>query len=319
MTVDTKPRFRNGFSVSMLLSGALFLIFFSLVSFESALTSEEVDDETCLACHDGYEEHLQKTAHALASSMSSAEVVIACASCHSGGAEHIEDPTTENIGNPATMVPAGVEQVCGNCHQPHTENGVLGFDPHIGLDLACVDCHSVHKDVSFDIVDEAGGLCGKCHVGAVNEFRKRSNHPLATHNVSCLSCHSFRGESSPQFGHGANANCFSCHPQQSGPFTFEHEATSSFSTEGDGCVSCHRPHGSSNERLLAQPDQGLCRQCHGQPPKHLTAHSGEFAGLNCMDCHNEIHGSYDNLFLLDPQLGSKLRGEPDGCYCHMYR
>ena len=317
MIVSTKPRIRTRLSFSLVLLASV--LFLSLLSFGSALRSEDADDETCLACHDGYEAHLEKTSHALASTMPSAEVVVACASCHSGGAEHAEDPTVDNIGNPAALAPAEVENVCGSCHQPHTETGVLGFDPHNGLDLSCVECHSVHSKLTTQIVEEAGGLCGKCHVSAVNQFRKRSNHPLASHDVSCLSCHSFKAEGSPQFGHGGNANCFSCHPEQSGPFLFEHDATSSFSTDGSGCVSCHTPHGSSNDRLLTQTDDKLCRQCHGQPLGHLTAHSGEFAGLNCMDCHSEIHGSYDNLFLLDPQLGDKLRGEPEGCFCHEFR
>ncbi len=28
----------------------------------------------------------------------------------------------------------------------------------------------------------------------------------------------------------------------------------------EGCVSCHSPHGSSNDRLLKQPGDGLCRR-----------------------------------------------------------
>ena len=320
MMARTIPRPYHNLETSLIILFLLLII--GLLAMTSVRASEdtEVDDETCLACHDpSYGDSLEKTSHALASMTPSAGVKINCVSCHSGASVHIEDPNTENIGNPSTMLPEQVEKTCTQCHQPHTESGVLGFDPHIGLNLACVECHSIHSKDLTQVADESSGLCGKCHAAAVNEFRKRSNHPVATGNMSCLSCHSFRQDAEPQFGHGGDAQCYSCHPEQSGPFLFEHEATSSFSPEGSGCTSCHRPHGSSNDRLLTQTDDKLCRQCHAQPPGHLTAHSGEFAGLNCMDCHSEVHGSYDNLFLLDPQLGSKLRGDGQSCFCHEYR
>ncbi len=228
-------------------------------------------------------------------------------------------PARGTIGNPAVMEPVGVEKVCTGCHEAHLQAHTAGFDPHVGLDLSCTSCHSIHGGSRNLLIDEAGGFCGTCHVAVVNEFRKRSNHPLTGQNVGCIDCHSFSASSEPDYGHGSNATCFNCHPLESGPFLFEHEAANSFTPEGGGCVACHSPHGSSNERLLNQPDNRLCLQCHGAPPGHLTAHDGDLAGYACMDCHSDVHGSYDNLYLLDPQLGSKLGSGPDGCFCHYYR
>ena len=76
------------------------------------------------------------------------------------------------------------------------------------------------------------------------------------------------------------------------------------------------PHGSGNERLLAQKGSTLCLQCHGVPPRHRTEHSGLGTKLQCVECHSEVHGSNHNAKFLDPDLGSKLFSN---CYqsgCH---
>jgi DmsE family decaheme c-type cytochrome len=272
----------------------------------------EVPDETCLSCHDGYDAGLVKTGHALTEANGQG---VSCVSCHSGGPGHIDDPSKDKITNPATQDMAKTEQVCTTCHRPHPGLGMVGQDPHVGMQMTCTGCHSVHKPA------KAGELpCQKCHVAVTHQFLQRSNHPLIEGTVSCVSCHDFLGKAEPPMGHGASANCYACHPDQSGPFLFEHEATGSFTTEGSaGCVSCHAPHGSVNDRLLTQTGSNLCKQCHGLPAGHTTAHEGQFSQVDCVDCHSDIHGSYDNLFLLDPQLGTKFGREADGCFCHYYR
>jgi DmsE family decaheme c-type cytochrome len=256
----------------------------------------DVDNETCLECHEGYDSGLLKTGHALRTSGASA---VACVSCHAGGSVHIDNPSKDNIANPATVEMSKTEKVCTTCH----------------LDLTCTGCHSVHKPA------KAGELpCQKCHVAVTHQFQQRSNHPLIEGTVSCVSCHDFLGKAEPTMGHGPSANCYACHTDQSGPFLFEHGATSSLTVDGnDGCVSCHNPHGSVNDRLLTQTGANLCKQCHGLPAGHMTAHEGQFSQVACVDCHSDIHGSYDNLFLLDPQLGTKFGREADACFCHYYR
>jgi len=291
---------------------ALILVVFAM----SSASAQEVDDETCLMCHDGMNTHLGRTAHRLSSETENPAKSIACVSCHSGGEVHIEDPQPENILNPATASVEDELATCSQCHQPHTEMHNIGFDPHVGQNLACADCHSVHSGSPTLLIDDNAEFCGQCHVSAVNDFRRRSNHPLTDGNVQCISCHDFVGGDKPNFGHGPSENCTQCHPQQAGPFLYEHEATSSFSTEGAGCQSCHMPHGSPNERLLNQSGDNLCRQCHGIPAGHRTVHDGIGSQYGCMECHSEIHGSFDNRSLLDPYLGSKIGDGPGSCWCH---
>lgn len=310
--IERNTRLRR-FQIGLLITGLGLITSGALSASDAAADGTAVDNETCVACHDGYDGGLIGTGHALGLP---GDYKVACVSCHEGGEVHIEDPSKDNITNPSTQEASKTEQVCTTCHQPHPGLGVVGEDPHAGIQMTCTGCHSVHQAKA----SSAELPCQKCHVAITHQFQQRSNHPLVEGTVSCVSCHDFLGKAEPSLGHGPSANCYTCHPDQSGPFLFEHEATSSFTTEGSaGCVSCHAPHGSANDRLLIQTDANLCKQCHGMPGGHLTAHDGQFGQVACVDCHSDIHGSYDNLFLLDPQLGTKFGRDADGCFCHYYR
>jgi DmsE family decaheme c-type cytochrome len=294
-------------------SGILLIAILLMAAASVPAQSDSVDDETCMACHD---DKGNLGVHELASMHKNPSIEISCVSCHSGGETHVDDPSVDNIGNPGQMLAGEVESVCTECHQPHMELDNIGFDPHVNADISCTSCHSIHGDHASLLRDDQAEFCGGCHTSVLTSFQQRSNHPLADGNVTCVSCHDFTGQNAPMYAHGENANCFQCHPEQGGPFLYEHEAASSFSTEGSGCVACHMPHGSPNDRLLTRTDDGLCQQCHGVPPGHLTAHNGSWAGFACMECHVSVHGSYDHPRLLDQQLGTRLGGEPGSCFCH---
>lgn len=268
----------------------------------------------CLDCHDNYDQSLAHTAHAVGKSQSATDVH--CASCHSGAATHVGDPSRENIGNPALMEVGDLNSLCSDCHRPHVAQDNIGLDPHLNQGLSCIDCHSAHDGQEGLLSADVATLCESCHQGVTLQFQSRSNHPVGDGVVNCTSCHSFSGATEPDFGHGVGANCYSCHPEQSGPHLFEHPVTVSFATEGEGCTSCHFGHGGPNERLLKSPDNNLCQSCHGTPPLHRSKHSGLGAKLNCVDCHSQTHGSNDNRLMLDPDLGSKMF---PNCYqsgCH---
>ena len=280
------------------------------------LQESDTDDETCLLCHEDYDIGLSSTKHRLVPEPLGSAEKLQCISCHTGAEIHIDDPDLGNIGNPARALSSETESVCSRCHQPHTEMGVVGHDPHFGRDLSCTSCHRIHSTNAFQLVDEEGAFCGVCHVSVVNDFRKRSNHPLTDQAITCMSCHDFTGRNEAGFGHGGNANCYQCHPEQSGPYRYEHEATSSFSTQSNGCTSCHLPHGGPDERLLKRSGDHLCQQCHGTPPLHRIKHDGIGSQFFCVDCHSDVHGSYTSQALLDQQLGTTIGGQPGACYCH---
>jgi len=299
------------------LSICLLLAAFVFVSASLAQVSEpEVDDETCLGCHEDRAATLMNTPHRPASDLESSATGVACASCHEGASEHIEDPSIETIGNPARQSDQTVYMVCENCHTAHRELDNIGFDPHLDFGLNCASCHSIHGGQPGLVVDEQFKFCGECHAALASEWYRTSVHPVADGQVTCISCHDFTGSLQPNFGSGPQENCYSCHPMQAGPFPWPHEATSSYLPQGGGCTSCHMPHGSANDRLLTQPGDGLCTQCHGTPPAHRTAHGGIGEQYMCAECHDAVHGSDYNKNLLDPDLAAKIGGSQPSCWCH---
>jgi len=238
---------------------------------------------------------------------------IGCVSCHAGGAVHVDDPSPENIFKPAADDASRTIQLCTGCHDPHREPSGIAYVHLMKTGVACTSCHAVHRETSGI---DAAKVCGECHVAMTSQFVSTSNHPTVGNELGCLDCHTAGSRNMPHPGQGGAVDCSSCHTEHSGPFLYEHEAAWSFTTDGGSCLSCHDPHGSVNDRLLRQPPDGLCRQCHGTPPAHRTAHFGLAAGYGCIDCHSAIHGSNNNRSLLDPRLGTIIGEGPDGCYCH---
>ena len=89
-------------------------------------------------------------------------------------------------------------------------------------------------------------------------------------------------------------------------------ASAYYSSErGQGCASCHEPHGSVNPRMLARQEvRFLCLECHAALPSAPSTNSAlgvvppAFHDLrspryqNCTVCHQKIHGSYVDRDLL---------------------
>lgn len=306
---SSESRLRSpGFYLPILAVGVL-LLSLPAVSKEAA-----VDDETCLACHDGYDAGLAGGPHQLGAETPQPKGAVGCINCHEGGAVHADDPSVENIFKPSADDASRTIMVCSGCHDPHRDPSGIAYDHLMKAGLACTSCHTVHQGPSKL---QAGQVCGQCHVAMTSQFASTSNHPVVGDELGCLDCHTVTAKNMPHRAQGGSVDCGSCHQDYSGPFLFEHEAAWSFTTEGaGGCLSCHDPHGSVNERLLRQSPDGLCRQCHGTPPRHRTAHDGLATNYGCIDCHSAIHGSNNNRSLLDPQLGVIIGEGPNGCYCH---
>jgi len=284
-----------------------------LWGFNLSAQENTVDSETCLDCHDGYELSVAQTPHRLTMEDYQPAGRIGCTSCHEGDDVHIEDPSLDNVFNPATDDAQQAVQVCSGCHNPHQESGDVVSDHLMRADVTCTSCHAVHQAATG--ADQAS-ICGSCHAAMMNRFSGTSAHPVVGEELGCLDCHSVGSRDIPYQEESGSVDCGRCHPDYSGPHRYEHEAAWSFTTEGGGRVACHDAHGSVNNRLLRQPADNLCRQCHGVPPLHRETHNGIGSNHGCTDCHSEIHGSNHNSHLLDPQLGSKVGDGPDGCYCH---
>ena len=309
------------------LIGSIVLIFMLILGACSAFasttyTKKEIveNSQTCLMCHDTKAKSLANSPHRIledAGMKNSSEV--GCISCHDGWKEHIDDPSADNISSVSELDMTEQSEVCSRCHVTAHQSAMVTKDVHGLAGLECTSCHKIHDNPNPKLTAGDGdNFCVTCHTEIKAKFMLRSAHPLHSGNIKCVSCHPVSGIEGPEMVKGLNWTCQGCHGDKAGPFPFEHPVVYSHLVEGGGCVECHQPHGSPNDMLLKQPGNGLCLQCHSIPPKHRTQHSGLGTKLACVDCHSEIHGSYDNNKFLDPMLGTKLF---PNCYqsgCHIF-
>lgn len=276
------------------------------------------DSKACLDCHDDMAKSLIHSAHAFSNKEDLSDPKgIGCIGCHDGAKEHLEDPSTDNILTPFELPASEQSALCSRCHVNPHQIAMTSSDPHALAGIACMDCHSIHNNTNEKLVKDAGeNYCASCHQGVMSEFKRRSSHPLEAGQVKCVSCHEMSGIKDGLFAQGHDWTCQNCHADKSGPFPFDHPVTGGHLVNGGGCIECHSPHGSPNDRLLNQPKNGVCIQCHAVPALHRVQHSGLGTQLDCVECHSDIHGSFANKKFLDPDMGTKFF---PNCYqsgCH---
>ncbi len=209
---------------------------------------------------------------------------------------------------------------CAQCHSDQTDHfksashaKLAIADPKLG-DTGCEACHgpgSLHVKAGGgrnNIVNprKSPEACFACHLEKRGEFSLPHTHPVLAGKVSCVDCHDVHSGNAIK-GTGAslesmNDTCTNCHISQKGPFVFEHGAVK------EGCVSCHSPHGSVNQKMLVARDANLCLRCHletqiaaGQINANAINHGGTSHNSRLMSgtcwtagCHEAVHGSNVN-------------------------
>lgn len=251
-----------------------------------------VGSQQCLTCHDATARSLTP-AHAAAFPVARAGT--GCESCHGPGSTHAESADRTMIVNRddfAGFSAAEKDAACLSCHKrtlarwKTTEHATAG--------VSCWDCHSdqIHVTPTTErrvLAQQPLARCQSCHADVVSDFRLQYRHPVDRGTMSCASCHDLHGTDTWRATSIVRDTCTSCHSSVAGPWVFEHEAVD------DGCVTCHRPHGSVNKRLLTEAGNALCLKCHAQstfPAVGKTVHNYQLAGGGlCTDCHAQVHGS----------------------------
>ena len=201
-----------------------------------------------------------------------------CAPCHRERVELFEGSTHARI-SAKGMEKEGLG--CGICHGPgslHMENE--------------------HEPGLIINPNKNPEVCFRCHLDKKAEFRLQYHHPVLEGKVSCADCHDLHGSEARAWTltsfSDTNEVCFKCHPEQRGPFVFEHDAMR------EGCTICHKVHGSVNDKLLIARDSNLCLRCHFQtqtdPNRFWIGDSDHDARLprgSCFSaaCHTAVHGS----------------------------
>lgn len=199
-----------------------------------------------------------------------------CASCHE---DQIKEYKISSHGRQQLKGADGVAEGCEICHGPgsvHAENGG-------GKGNAIIN---PNKDPR---------ICFTCHTDKKMDFRLPSHHPVLEGKMSCGDCHELHGPDAVPTATSMeteNESCFKCHKDQRGPYVFEHPALK------DGCTSCHKVHGSVNDKMLVARDANLCLRCHSDVrfPGNIGSGGGHASNVQrttCWagGCHVQPHGS----------------------------
>jgi predicted CXXCH cytochrome family protein len=218
---------------------------------------------------------------------------------------------------------------CATCHEVIVRDFRTATHARLkaqGENAKNIGCESCHGPGSLHV--KSGGehgtiinprkspqTCFQCHMEVRAKFELPHHHPVLEGKISCADCHNVHkgdaikggGTNLPQSLKGGgmallsqNETCFQCHTAQRGPFVFEHEALR------EGCVSCHSPHGSINQRMLTERNQTLCLKCHFQQQTVAgriyigdSDHTTRMPQGTCWSagCHEAVHGSQVNAHL----------------------
>jgi len=290
--------------LKMRLSRLLYLILAWGVLLSSVSVANQVSS-ACLDCHSDYADNLKKTVHKLDPAKADSKLPqVFCTNCHGEATKHLEEPSAENIINPAKSKIFDLVKTCSACHASDHVREFSEANIHFRQNIGCLNCHSIHQSKAEALLlMPSVSLCLSCHTEIKQKLASPSRHPVNDRVVKCIDCHRLSTQPGKSFSLSrADQSCFDCHAEFQGPFVFEHSATQEYTIEKAGCVSCHDPHGSANPRLLLQPVKQLCLQCHAIP-KHRTAHGGIYANRDCLECHTDIHGSYtDRRFFNESAL-----------------
>lgn len=247
-----------------------------------------------------------------------------CASCHPGR-------RAGNTGeHPAVAAQKGQAQDCGGCHMMHRAQGEgliragtaeslcgpchgdnpsrpgrgPGLTTHVTGKSGppCLTCHRVHRTARGSMLLEKGAqdgrLCRQCHERNFSQSRAGTNHPVASEQVTCLSCHRIHNAEKPGARRGlltapwaaVDTICGRCHADTAGaqpdgtwnhplgvnaagedrPLAERLARSGAYFAPGAriSCLSCHRSHGGREETpQLATTREALCLYCH---PKQNT-------------------------------------------------
>jgi DmsE family decaheme c-type cytochrome len=270
------------------------------VQAKDAAPSDFVGAETCATCHEEASKKFASNPHAKMTEMHGSNGAT-CENCHGAGKAHVEGGGDKTkIFNPATASAKEVDAKCLSCHAGAHPN--FARSPHAKANVGCTSCHSVHASTEKEHLLKASEptLCFQCHNDVKPQFSMPFHHRVNEGAVKCGDCHDVHGtfgNSNLKSTADQNAICTKCHMEKRGPFVYEHAAV-----KGEGCLSCHTPHGSQNARLLNMPSINvLCAQCHSMVATNsihnATVLSQSSDVTPCIGCHTMIHGSNLDQFL----------------------
>lgn len=269
-----------------------------------AADSDYVGAETCKTCHEdmptkGFYKTFENSRHFVTSlDKKKGAEWHGCEACHGPGKAHVEGGGDKTkIFTFKEVSAKDISNRCLKCHQYGEEHANFSRSAHLQNDVSCIDCHSPHhpKETQYLLRMPQPQLCYGCHIEVKQQFARTFRHRVNEGLLKCTDCHNQHGgflNTQLRATVTQDQVCFKCHTDKAGPFTYEHEPV-----KGEGCVTCHTPHGSSNPRLLTRASVNvLCLECHtftvdSAAPAAPSFHNQAQKYQACTLCHTQIHGS----------------------------
>jgi len=261
--------------------------------------------DVCADCHQDKIETMHASPHGQSADSRTPFAQQGCETCHGPGMLHFETDGNCIISMTGRYGESVFQRngFCLDCHD--SGNRMHWFSSaHESEDIACVDCHSIHK--LNDVIERTSQteVCYTCHKDIRSETFRASSHPIRENKVICSDCHNPHGSAGPSAlkTFTINETCYNCHAEKRGPFLWEHAPAS------EECTLCHRVHGSNHQALLNKQGPQLCQQCHadirtqggGRHIRNFLDYDDSAAGagrarfkvaMNCANCHSKVHGS----------------------------
>lgn len=298
------PAFRIGLSFWLLLAWSVR----ASAAEPDTVSYSRAGADTCLTCHE--DETTLAIFHGPHGNPNDPQVPfghnqLQCEACHGPGGNHArrvprgqERPAVVRFGRNAPTSAAVQNKMCAACHVNDLGAAWHG-SAHDSNKVACAACHRSHE--ARDPVQSTStqpDICGTCHKVVRAEHHRAFTHPLDDGKMSCSSCHKAHGSvaDAALIRQTLNATCHECHADKRGPFLWEHAPVA------EDCTTCHTPHGSNHPGMLRQRGPMLCQNCHSEAGHPAIAavpatglpggsRSSYVAGMNCLNCHSQIHGS----------------------------
>lgn len=279
-----------------------------------------VGSNACKTCHADIWFNFYKNAHFKSIALGNQPPErTGCEGCHGPAQAHVEAHGGRNTIPRAfsLMTPKATLDACLTCHASNFDKANIQRSEHTEADVACTSCHSIHHSPTkkYLLAKTQHELCYSCHGNIRAQFEMPSHHRVNEGFMECSDCHNPHGSFAATWGMGESqamlapamdveSPCIKCHVDKRGPFVYEHP-----SVRVEGCPMCHRPHGSTNAKLLVRPVVfTICLQCHnggasGTRNMGVDIQSARHNLLDpkfqkCTTCHVRIHGSDADPFFL---------------------
>ncbi|HOX25488.1 MAG TPA: cytochrome c3 family protein [Candidatus Krumholzibacteria bacterium] len=273
--------------------------------------SAQMDNETCLGCHEDAELTTSDGRSAGVSAdgfAASVHGALGCVDCHAQTGDYETTPHYDRY-----------EPVdCARCHAGSVASHRQNFHFKARADgnrnaPRCVDCHATAGDPHRlhglgDAVAEES--CRRCHQAETDLYDAgvhAARPGASTSRPGCVTCHQSHGPGLPPAAGAVSNLCESCH--RGAMADVERGGHANLGGQDQGalnCASCHDVHGTHRPHMSSRVAQA-CTACH-------AAERAEFAGsvhadllesgeLNCLSCHS-THKDEEAVGRFDGGCGS---------------